>query len=135
MSDQLPKLIKIRDSTLRRSQSLYGLRQLLSPLIRILIIDLFLILLEKPLFLHKRVVNELIIQEFVEDIQLFDQELIEGVDDCTHDTDTVGFYTIEHLINANGLDLSRFLRSFHKMLRVYIVIIFRYELAKLTKHL
>lgn len=79
--------------------------------------------------------NELIIQEFVEDIQLLDQELIEGIDDCAHNTNTVGFYTIEHLIYSNGLDLPRFLCGFYKMLGVDIVIIFRYEFAKLTKHL
>ena len=50
---------------------------------------LLLILSEETLLLHKRVVDELIKQELVEDVELLDQELVECVDDCTHYTNTV----------------------------------------------
>lgn len=49
----------------------------------------FLILSEEPLLLHQRVVNELIEKKFVEDVQLLDKKLVEGVDNGAHYTDSV----------------------------------------------
>ena len=71
------------------TQPLDSFGEVLRSLIRILVPALFLVLSEETLLLHKRVVDELVKQEFVEDVELLDQELVEGVDDGSHHTDTV----------------------------------------------
>ena len=135
MRDQLPELIKVGDTSLRRAESPDRLRQLLSPFVRILVTYLFLILSEESLLLHQRIVYELVVEELVEDVELLDQELVEGVDDGAHDTDAVSLDTVKHLIHSNCFDLSCFLCSLNELLRVDVIIVFRDEFSKLTQHL
>lgn len=135
MRDQLSELIQIRDALLVGTQSLDGLREGLCSLIRIFVTALLLVLSEETLFLHQRVVDELIEQEFIEDVQLLDQELVESVDDGSHHTDSVSLDGVEHLVGADGFDLSSFLGRLHKDLSVDVVVILRDELAQLSQQL
>lgn len=84
---------------------------------------LFLVLSEETLLLHQRVVDELVEQELVEDVELLDQELVELVDDCAHDTDTVSLYGIKHLVGTNCFDLSGLLCCLHEYLSMDVVVI------------
>ena len=65
------------------------MKSALSSLVWVLVLELLLVFLVEPLLLHQRVVDELIVQEFVEPIQLFYQELVEILDDSSHHSDTV----------------------------------------------
>jgi hypothetical protein len=73
-------------------------------------------------------VDELIVEELIENIQLVDQEDVEGVDNCAHDTHTVSLDGIEHLLDANRLDLLCLSCCFYEYLRVQVVIVLGYEL-------
>ena len=46
--------------------------------------------------------DEFIIQELVEDVKLLDEELIEGVNNGSHNTDSMSFDRVQHLIHSNG---------------------------------
>ena len=79
--------------------------------------------------------DEFIIQELVEDVKLLDEELIEGVNNGSHNTDSMSFDRVQHLIHANGWDLFGINCSFHEDLSMKIVVIFGYKLIELTKKL
>jgi hypothetical protein len=117
------------------TQPLDSFGEVLRSLIRIFVPALFLVLPEETLFLHERVVDELVKQEFVEDVELLDQELVESVDDCSHHTDTVSLDGVKHLVCTNCFDLPGLLGRLHKDLRVNVVVILGHELSELSQQL
>jgi len=68
-------------------------------------------------------VNKLITQEFVEYVELFDQELVESVDDSSHNTNSMCFDRVKHLVDANSLDLLSFNGCFDEDLSVDVIIV------------
>jgi len=117
------------------TQPLDGFGEVLSSLIRILVLALFLVLSEETLLLHKRVVDELVEQELVEDVQLLDQELVKRVDDCAHHTDTVSLNRIKHLVGTNCFDLSGLLCRLNEDLSMDVVVILGNELSEFSQQL
>jgi hypothetical protein len=73
--------------------------------------------------------NKLIIQELIEYIQLLHKELVKCFNYNFHDSDTVSFDGVQHLIYSNSLDLFSFCSCLYKNLSVKIVIIFWYKRA------
>jgi hypothetical protein len=76
--------------------------------------------------------DELIIQEFVENIELFDQKLVESVNDSAHHSDSMGLNRVKHLIYANCLDLLSLGCSLNENLGVQVIIIFGDKLAEIS---
>jgi hypothetical protein len=71
MGDELSELINIKSSTLGSSKLLDCPADELSSLIWIKIVNFILIFPVPSLFLEKWIVNEFIVQEFIENIELF----------------------------------------------------------------
>lgn len=117
------------------TQPLNSLGEVLSSLIWILMLALFLVLSEETLFLHKRVVDELVEQELVKDIQLLYQELVECVDDCAHYPNTVSLDRIKHLVGANCFDLSGLLCRLDKDLSMDVVVVLGNKFSKFSQQL
>jgi hypothetical protein len=69
-------------------------------------------------------VDELIVQEFVEPIQLFDQELVEILDDSSHHSDTVCLDRVKHLVDSDRLDLLGLNCRFDEDSSVDVVVVF-----------
>jgi len=55
-----------------------------------LVLELIFVVIEKPLLLEQGVVDEVIVEELGKHCELFDQELVDGVDSSGQDSDTVG---------------------------------------------
>jgi len=91
LCNELPELIKVRNTSFRGSKSPNISRHVFSSLIGIVVFTLILVLSVPSLLLHERIVDEFIIQELVEDVQLLDKELVESVDYGSHDTDSMSF--------------------------------------------
>jgi hypothetical protein len=66
-------------------------------------------------------VNKFIIQKLVENVQFLYQEFVKSVDDGSHDTDTMRFDRVEHLIYSNGFDLLSLSCDFDEDLGVDVV--------------
>lgn len=133
LSDELSKLVYIVSAILGCAQPLDVLEHLLRSLVWVHVLKLVLIFSVESLLLHEWVVDELIVEELIENIQLVDQEDVEGVDNCAHDSHTVSLDGIEHLLDANRLDLLRLSCCFYEYLRVQVVIVLGYELLKIPQ--
>ena len=123
VSDELAELVKVRHAAFSGAQSFDVPGNSLSALVRIHITQALLVLAIEALLLQKRIMNELVVQEFVEDVQLLDEEFVERVDYGTHDTDAVSLDGVEHLVDANSLDLFGLYSRLDERLRVQIVVV------------
>lgn len=85
--------------------------------------------------LHEWLPDEIVIQELIEDIELLNEELIESVDNCAHDTNTMSLDRVVHLVDTNGLDLLGFKGGFDEDLGVKVVVVLWDELAKVSQKL
>ena len=90
MGYQLSEFVQVAHSALSVSKPPYLPSDVLSPLVRVVVVQFLFILFIVPLLLHQRIMDELIIQELIEYIQLFYQEFVESVNDCAHHTDAMG---------------------------------------------
>ena len=73
--------------------------------------------------LHQWVTDKLIIKEFIENVKLFNKELIEGVDDSSHNTNSMSLNGIDHLIDTDSLDLFGLSGCLNHGLSVQVVIV------------
>jgi len=78
-------------------------------------------------------VDKLVVEKLVEQVELFDQELVEGVDDGGHHAGTVGLDRIEHLLDPDGLDLLGLLGGLDERLSVDIVVVLAHVLRQLSQ--
>ena len=124
MSDQLSEFVEVVHASLSGTQTLDIFRDVESSINWIEVLNLLLVLPVPPLLLHERVMNKVIIKELIEDIELFDQEFVEGIDDGSHDTDAMGLDGVQHLVQADRLDLLRLRRGLHKHLGVNVIVVF-----------
>ena len=65
--------------------------------------------------------DELIVQELIEDVELLHQELVEGINDCTHYSNSMCLDRVKHLVDSNSLDLLGFCRDLDEHLGVDII--------------
>ena len=79
--------------------------------------------------------NELIIQKLIENVQFFDEKLVESVNDCSHYSYAMCLDGVEHLVHSNRFDLFCFRGDFNEHLGVDVVATLRDELAQVTKEL
>jgi hypothetical protein len=79
--------------------------------------------------------DELIVEELIENIQLFNQKLVEGVDDCTHHSDSMGLDGVQHLVDTYRLDLLGLGRDLYENLCVNIVAVLAHEFAEVSQQL
>lgn len=79
--------------------------------------------------------DKLIIQELIEDIQLLYKELVEGVDDCTHNSDSMSLDRVEHLVDTNGLDLLRLGCDLNKDLSMDVIAVFAHKFTQVSQEL
>ena len=133
MSDELAEFVKISDTTFSGSKPSNVSGDSLSSFIGIHVFELLFVLAIESLFLHQWVVDELIVQEFVKDVQFLDEELVESIDDGAHDSDSVGFDTEQHLVHADRLDLLCLNSGFNKSLGMQVVIVLRYEFGQVPQ--
>lgn len=75
----LPKSTKLLDT----------FANFLGSFIRVLSIELFLVVIEKSLLLKERVVDEIVVEELGEYAELLNEELVNGIDGSTKDTNTM----------------------------------------------
>ena len=135
MSNKLPELIKVAHSSLGISQSLDVSGNLLSPLVRVEISKLLLVLSVVPLLLHEWVMDELVIQELIKDIELLYQELVECVNDCSHHTDSMSLDRVEHLIYSYRLYLFCLSCDLNEHLGMDVVTVFTHKLTQVSQEL
>lgn len=135
MSDQTSELVQIWNALLVGTQSLQLLGETLSSLVRISVTTLLLVLFEETLLLQKWVWDELVGQEFIESVELLDQELVECVDDSAHHTNSMSLDRIKHLVSTNSFYLSGLLCRLYEYLSMDIIVILGHEFSELSQQL
>lgn len=79
--------------------------------------------------------NVLIVQKFVENVQLFDKELVKSVDYSAHQTNSMSFNWILHLVDANRWYLLCILSGLNEDLCMQIIVVFRGIFAKVSQEM
>ena len=85
--------------------------------------QLFFVLSEEPLLLHKWIVDEFIVEEIVEKVDLLDEIFVDSVDSSAEDSYSVCFDRVEHLVDTDGSDLLSLNGCFDELLSVKVVVV------------
>ena len=135
MGNKLSELIEVASATFGGTKPLDVSGDIFCSFIRIVVVKFLLILLIEALLLHQWIMNELIVQEFIENVKLFHQEFVESVDDGAHHTDSVGLDGVEHLVDSDCFNLFCFGCCLNENLCVQIIIVFGNKFAQVSEQL
>ena len=79
--------------------------------------------------------DKLIVQELIEDVKLLHQELVEGINYCTHNSNSMSLDRVKHLVDSDCLDLLGLCRDLNENLGVDIIGVLTNKLSQVSQQL